>query len=235
MWQSFYWGTRSVEVARPSRAANWLTGTLELIAKVSVAIIASVVTASGADGVSKPREWTLYSVLGLIAPLLAAIYASFDRFTRRRHYEDAKIALELVKLKLEIEGIRKSQQLSLPEITVTPEDFDVLHHPVGTHFRFFDPGALRKSWWFRLVQRYPRWGRAFATLGSVTAAFYGTIGLFGPVALVTDSAFRQDRSLVGVQIALGVFEIIVGALLLMLSIRIHRAKKLALDEARPSA
>jgi len=238
MWQASYSGTRGVEAARSSRAADWVAATVELIAKVAVVVLVSVVTASGADQAPKPGgEWKLATVLALILPLLPAIYAAIDQFARRRRYEDAKIALELVKLKLEIEGIRKSQQLSLPEITVTPEDLNVVHRPIGTHlhFRFLDPKALRDSWGFREVQRHPRWGRAFATLGSAVAGFYGTGALLAPVALVFDPEYRQGFGSTGVQVLLGVSELAIGALLLMLSVRIHRARRLALDEPRPSA
>ena len=209
---------------------------LKQIAPIAMFILASGVAVRAANQASPSNselltnsEWL--AVVGLIPPLLGAVYAVMDRIGRHGRYENAKIALELVKLKLEIEGIRKSQHLSLPEISVTPEDIAILQHPVGAHFDLFTPVSLRKSRWYRMTHNHPRWGRWFASSASAIAGFYG-VALLGALFVVP---YRESFGSIGFRIVGGVFYAVIGLLLVLLSVRIHRARKLALDDLHPAA
>lgn len=173
---------------------------------------------------------TWLPVLGLIPGIFAVALALLDRLGKRGRYHDAKVGLELLKLKYEIEGLRKSQQLNLPEITVAAEELEILRPP-QVHVGWFDPRKLRNSFWFRLVKTRPRFGAACASLVSVLAGFYGVASFAGILALF-DPSVQGEFGNTGFVVGMGCVYAVLGAALLGVSVRIHRARKLALEEWR---
>ena len=165
------------------------------------------------------------SALGLIPPFLGAAFVLIDHVGSQRR----KTVLEMIKLKLEIESIRRSQQFNLPEVSVTAEDLTLLQSPVGTHFDLFAPESLRKSRWYQVTHNHPRWGRWFASFACALAGFYGAI-----LPFAVSIAFDEGIGPLGFRVALAVTYVLMSLFLILLSVRIYRARKLALNELHPS-
>jgi len=219
----------SLTAAQTFQTARRLFCYAEAHRSVAMFVPFSRANARAAEGLSlSMSEWL--TLVGLIPAFLGVVLLVMDRIGRHGRYENAKTGLEIVKLKLEIEGIRKSQQLSLPEISVTPEELAALQHPVGAHFDLFAPESLRRSKWYRFIRNHPRRGPWVTRLTSAIIGFYG-VSLFVAVFSIQ---FANEILSIGERILIGAVYFVIGFLLILLSVRIRRARKLALDELHPA-
>jgi len=193
----------------------------------------------------------ILGLVGLVPAFLAAIPALMAEIGRRGRQRDAKLALETLKLKCEIEALRRSHQLGLSEMTVSAEELRALSAGGGTaapgaeggatapgaegKAGWLDPTRLRRSFWYHLVRGQPRLGAAFALVTAWLAASYGgALSLSVLVVMV-----REWRLAAGPD---ALILVVVGAFVYAMlwfgligpAVRIYRARKLALQETTPS-
>ena len=173
-----------------------------------------------------------HPVLSIIFTLLPLIVAGLktlsDQIGKRAHQQKAKATLEILKMKYEIEAIRRREQLDLPPIPVTTEELQASVPQARAEVRFFQSERLRTTFTFRNIVKHPKGGKVFANFGTVVTAFYG-IAMVGQVFGISSSEIRMQIGPLFVA-GLVLFCMLTGAALLLWAVRIHKAKQLAMAE-----
>ena len=174
------------------------------------------------------------AVLAAVPGILAALPTLIDRIGRRSRFEETKTSLEILKMKYEIEAIRKREQLDFPPISITPEEIQL--PATRTHeLRWFQPQRLRATFTFRNVVAHPRYGRILANLAAGVAAFYGVVIVIAAAAYFSPD-FRAELEIGGWTAAgLTAVYVIAGTLLFLWGRRIRKATRLALGEIKAVA
>jgi hypothetical protein len=102
----------------------------------------------------------------------------------RSRYERASRALKLLKLKYEVEALRKTHHLHLPPLEIDPEEINDIH---AIALRWSDPRKMRSEFWLRYV-RPARWkGRVIL----VCMIVLGFICLGGAIATLIALASEE--------------------------------------------
>jgi len=173
------------------------------------------------------------AVLAAVPGILAALPTLIDRIGRRSRFEETKTSLEILKMKYEIEAIRKREQLDLPPIPIT---LDEMQLPARSHeLRWFQPQRLRGTFTFRNVVAHPKYGRMVANFAAGVAAFYGIAIVIAAAAYLSPD-FRGQLEIGGwAATGLTAIYVIAGSLLFLWGRRIHKAKLLALGEIKAVA
>jgi len=170
----------------------------------------------------------------MIPAIVGSALGLRERLGKRGRYRDTRLGLELLKLKYEIEAIRKSQQLNFPEITVAEEELELIRsaRPEEVEVGWFDPKRLRKTFWYRQVQKRPQWGALVASLVSKFIGFYGAMIIVS--AATVPLVFSNEEFTTAFKVFMVLAYLVIGLVLFLFGVRWHKARKLALEERRLS-
>lgn len=179
----------------------------------------------------KHPVWAIIvALLTLLPGFIKGLQTVLDQIGRRTRYERAKVSLEILKTKYEIEAIRRREQLDLPPIPVAAEELEEVRvsAPHTREVRWFQSERLRKTFTFRNIVNHPKSGKVLANIGVAAAGFYG----IGMVAETVVYLLPELRNQLGSWRAAGlsVASFLMGAALLLWAVRIYKTKQLATAE-----
>ena len=171
------------------------------------------------------------SLIGIVPGVVTAALALTDRLGKHAHEQHIKNSLEVIRMKYELEALRKREKLDLPAVVVSTQERQLLASEIGDD-HLLHPMRLRGTFTFRYVMRNPRVGAVVTSIGALCAALYGFAAVMTSILMATSGEFRKDLGASGAEgVGMTIAYVLVGLLLLGWSVRIRNAKRLALAES----
>lgn len=180
-----------------------------------------------------PHAELLWGLIPVVLPAISSFLDFIGKAAQRSHHQQTKDALELLRIKYEIEALRQKEQLAMPPITITEEEFRLATTPAH-ETEFWGRVRLRKTPTYRLVQRHPRLGSVLAYLVTAVATLYTVVIVIGiPLTYWRTDVAHGPNLLPWMGWAFAY--LCVGIVLVPWGLRIFTAGKLALTDASVTA
>ena len=186
-----------------------------------------------ATGTRFPHSELIWGLIPVVLPAISSFLDFISKGAQRSHRQQTKDALELLKIKYEIEALRLRERLEMPRITITEEELRLATTP-AQETEFWGQMRLRKTLTYRFVQRHPRLGSVLAYLLMAVAAIYALMILIGIPLTYLRTDVSQGPNLLSWTIW-AVLYLFVGFLLIVWGLRIFSARGLALADGPATA
>jgi hypothetical protein len=193
-------------------------------------MLASIILAAQQSGqaAESTRSEYLKLILPLIPGLLSGLAVLFNKMGRAAHRQEAKAMLELLTMKYQLAALRRQSHLDeLSDVKLTEEEQRFLAAEVS-EAGLSEAGRIRRTLVYRYVQSHPRSGGVLASLVSILSVIYISMVVLG-VPLFFVSGGATPRSLPN-SIAWSILYFLAAFALLAGSVRVHRAKQLAIAD-----
>jgi hypothetical protein len=181
-----------------------------------------------ATGTRFPHAELVWGLIPVVLPFISSFLDFIGKGAQRSHRQQTKDALELLKIKYEIEALRQKEQLDMPRITISEEELRLATTPAH-ETEAWGRMRLRKTFTYRFVQLHPRLGSAVTYLVMAVAAIYTLMILIGIPLTYQLPDVRQGPNLLSWTIWAGAY-LFVGFVLVLWALRIFSARGLALTD-----